>query len=360
MEATTTPIFPPVPHGLKGRATELQALQERLTDGRVQRLALIGGGGSGKSLLACAIGYRLQSHFTGGLIWLRVGAWDTSTLYEMFARKIGADPATGLRGLRRSLEQRGPILIVLDNHENDRAMAKFLDTLTLPNVVWLITARRCLLSGVEIFAVVPPLVTSAQDAFPRVAELTKLLRWNPLALDIADAFVRTRAVTVTSLRAWLIANGLGKVRVMVHEDDIAEVRGLFEWAWARLAQPSRRMLVVLASSEGDDIDQESLFTLARVRKDGREALQALVRWHLVQEPVARRFTVHAVIRHAVQTKKQISGEVYFRHYVSLLEREPSRVAQEQTHLFAAMDYAHRNSNLGESLRVQRLATLLGA
>lgn len=343
-----------------GRTTELRALQHRLTDGRMARLALIGGGGSGKSLLACAIGHGLRSHFSGGLVWLRVGGWDTSTLFQMFARKLGTDPALGVRGLRRTLSQMGPVLIVLDNHENDRAMARFLDELNVPNVVWLLTARRCLLSGVEIFAVVPPLVTSAQDAFPRVAALTKLLRWNPLALDIADAFVRTRAVSVAVLRSWLLDHGLGKVRVMAHEDDIAEVRGLFEWAWARLGPASRRILVVLSSSEGDDIDEASLYKLARAGHGGPPALSALVRWHLVQEPVAGRFTVHAVIRHAVQTKKQLTGKRYFDYYVPLLERHPARVAEEQTHLYAAMDYAHRNSSLGDTLRVQSLATLLGA
>ena len=345
---------------MKGRATELRALHKRLTDGHTQRLALIGGGGSGKSLLAAAIGHRLRPHFPGGVYWLRVGAWDASTLYEMFARKLATDPAMGVRGLRQALASKGRVLVVLDNHEDDRAMAKFLDALALPNVVWLLTARRCLLSGVEIFAVVPPLVTSAENAFPRVAALTKLLRWNPLALDIADALVGTRAVTVAALRGWLVAHGLGKVAVMDHEDDIAEVRGLFEWAWQRLTPVSRRMLIVLASSEGDDMDKTSLLTLARAGRGGDDALAVLERWHLVQEPVAGRYTVHAVIRHAVHKKKRLSGSLYFEHYVGLLEREPARVAQEQTHLFAAMDFAHRHSSLVEALRVHKLATLLGA
>ena len=36
----------------------------------------------------------------GGLVWLRVGNWDTTTLFQMFARKMGANPTGGARGLR--------------------------------------------------------------------------------------------------------------------------------------------------------------------------------------------------------------------------------------------------------------------
>ena len=40
------------------------------------------------------------------------------------------------------------------------------------DVTWIVTARRCLLSGVEIFPVVPPLSTSGGQAFRRVAALS--------------------------------------------------------------------------------------------------------------------------------------------------------------------------------------------
>jgi len=43
-------------------------------------------------------------------------------------------------------------------------------------VTWVLTARRCLLSGVSIFPVVAPLATSAATAFPRVAALTRRLQ----------------------------------------------------------------------------------------------------------------------------------------------------------------------------------------
>jgi hypothetical protein len=43
----------------------------------------------------------------------------------------------------------------------------------------------------------------------------------------------------------------------------------------------------------------------------------------------------------------------------LLERHPSRLDVEQTHLFGAMDHAHRTSDMQGMLRVERLLTRLG-
>jgi hypothetical protein len=37
-----------------------------------------------------------------------------------------------------------------------------------------------------------------------------------------------------------------------------------------------------------------------------------------------------------------------------LERHPERLDLEQTHLFAAMDYAHTSSDLSSALRIDRL------
>jgi hypothetical protein len=48
----------------------------------------------------------------------------------------------------------------------------------------------------------------------------------------------------------------------------------------------------------------------------------------------------------------------FEHYVSLLEHEPERLLLEQTHLFAAMDHAHRTNDLQAMLRVEELARRL--
>jgi hypothetical protein len=357
-------FFPGRPARLLGRAREVRALVARLAGAEVARLALVGGGGSGKSLLACEVGHRLRGRFPGGIHWLRVGGWDSSTLFEMLSRRLGvaaagAAGATGAersRRLVRARRGRPRALVVLDNHENDRAVARFLDALRACPVTWLLTARRCLLSGVEIFPVVPPLSTARGRVFPRVAALTELLRWNPLALDIADALVSTGAVSLPGLRRWLVVRGVARVAPMADEDDVAEVRLLVDWAWPRLPAGARRMLAVLAHCEGDDVDTASLAQLAGARAPATAAaaLRALRRFRLVQESLPGRLAIHAVVRRAVARRTHVPGARYFRHYLGLLERHPERAPLEQTHLFAAMDHAHRTSDLAGALRIERL------
>jgi hypothetical protein len=43
-----------------------------------------------------------------------------------------------------------------------------------------------------------------------------------------------------------------------------------------------------------------------------------------------------------------------KYYLDLLERQPHRLDLEQTHLYAAMDFAHDESRLDWMLRIDRL------
>lgn len=347
-------LFPPPPRGLKGRASDLATLSAGLTPGA--RIALVGAGGSGKSMLAAALAHRVSSRFGGLLHWFRIGAWDYRTLIEMLALRFGTtrERAKAVPALLAALRE--PSLLVLDNHEDDAATARLLMALSPSPTTFIITARRCLLSGVLLFPVTAPQVTSGASAFPRVASLTKRLRWSPLALSIADAIVASGAATAASLGAYLTQRGVSDVHVMEHEDDLPEVALLVAWAWSRLAPGSRRALGVLAHAFGDDMDVASLMTLARTRD--AEDIAALRRWLLVQEPAEGRLTVHAVVRHAVRKRTKAAPERTFEHYIRLLEQDPSRVRTEQTHLFAAMDHAHRISDMQAMLRVEKLLSKL--
>jgi hypothetical protein len=292
-----------------------------------------------------------------------VGGWDHRTLLDMLTIRFGVPlgrftpRAERVAEVKRRIRARGPMLVVLDNHENDAQMARFLNALGDLPVLWLLTARRCLLGGVSVFPVASPLVTIGQNPFPRVRELTALLRWHPLALDVCNALVETGAVTADALHDWLLARGIGRVAPIAHEDDLPEVRLLVRWVWPRLDPPRRRLLTVLAHLQGDHADAPALAALARTgRASGLGRLQA---WHLIQEPFPGRFTVHATIRHAIVARTRFDQRRAADYFVALLERHPDRLDLEQTNLFAALDHAHGGGDFKLGLRLTALLDRLG-
>jgi hypothetical protein len=343
---------------MKGRRAELDTLVRTITATRPTRIAMVGAGGSGKSMLAAALGHRLRSTFDGRIDWFRSASWGFYTLSEMLALRFGTERGDDRVQRLQEFLARGPQrLIVLDNHENDMAVARLFETFSDSNATFVITARRCLLSGVLIFPVTAPLVTSGDSAFPRVAALTRLLRWNPLALDIADAIVASRAASVKGLAEFLRDAGVMRVRALEHEDDLPEIALLVDWAWARLSAAARRTLGVLAHVEGDHVDAASLAKLARVAQLA-PALTELERWRLVQQPLPERYTLHAVVRYAVARRTKPQADRVSAHYIALLERHPERLEIEQTHLFAAMEHASRKNDMNALLRIDALARRL--
>jgi hypothetical protein len=344
---------------MRGRSAEVDTLARTIVATRPTRVALVGSGGSGKSMLAAALGHRLRDGFRGHIDWFRSGRWSFYTLSEMLALRFRTGRGEGRVQRLREFLARGPQrLIVLDNHENDTAVERLFEALPDCQATFVITARRCLLAGVFIFPVVAPLVTSGESAFPRVASLTRLLRWNPLALDIADGIVRSRAASAKTLGQFLRDAGVAQVRTLEHEDDLPEIALLVDWAWQRLSTAACRTLAVLAHIEGDHVDAVSLAKLARVARLG-PALAELERWHLVQQPVRARYTLHAVVRHAVAKRTKPDADAVFAHYVTMLEEHPERLALEQSHLFAAMEHASRKNDMMALLRIEALARALG-
>jgi hypothetical protein len=357
-EGTSRSIFPPPPRGMKGRNAELGTLARTILATRPTRVALVGPGGSGKSMLATALGHKLTKAFGGRVDWFRSAGWGFYTLSEMLALRFGTGRGEGRVERLREFLARGPQrLIVLDNHENDSAVERLFDTFADSQATFVITARRCLLAGVFIFPVVAPLVTSGATAFPRVAALTRLLRWNPLALDIADGIVASRAASAKALGEFLRDAGITRVRALEHEDDLPEIALLIEWAWPRLSEAARRALAVLTHVEGDHVDAASLAKLARTTRL-KPAIAELQRWHLVLEPVRERYALHAVVRHAVAKRTKPDADRVFEHYVTMLEKHPERLQLEQSNLFAAMEHASRKNDMMGLLRIEELARRL--
>src|SRR5690606_17475815 len=88
-------IFPPPPRGMKGRSAEVATLARTILATRPTRIALVGSGGSGKSMLAAALGHRLRAQFGGRIDWFRSGAWGFYTLTEMLALRFGTGRGEG-------------------------------------------------------------------------------------------------------------------------------------------------------------------------------------------------------------------------------------------------------------------------
>ena len=156
-ETARPSIFPTRPRGMKGRDAELETLARTITAHARRASRSSVPGGSGKSMLAAALGHRLRSAFGGRVDWFRISR--VGFLHpERNAR------ATFRHGARRQVAcsdcgdscRSGPQrLIVLDNHEDDRAPSPACSTRSQARTsTFVITARRCLLAGVLIFPVV--------------------------------------------------------------------------------------------------------------------------------------------------------------------------------------------------------------
>jgi hypothetical protein len=350
--------FPPRPSSFRGRGNELRTLAAIVRSQHPTAIALVGGGGSGKTTLAIALAHHLRKDFGSRLVWIRIGAWERTTVLQMMALQLGLTATSNpTRALRRALSA-GPTFAVLDNHESDATTAGTLDALRGLPVTWVITARRCLLGGVTLFPVVPALIASQKSPFPAVAALTRLLRWHPVALDLADALVTGGYCSVTELEQSLLARKVDRITPLEHEDDIPEVRAVVHESVRHLPPASRRMLAVLASTRGDHMDGASLASLARAR--GRSGLDALLRLRLLLQPSPGRYALHATTRHVLAKTFTFPEDAIARHYLALLERHPERLAIEQTHLYALMDWAAEGRGVGAFLRVQALAERLAA
>ena len=203
------PPVPPTP--LVGREDELVESISLLMRDDVRLVTLSGPGGIGKSRLAIEIATRLQSEFSGGVIFTRLASIrDPQLVLPTVAAAAGVQTEGNRSALEALVEEfvDKPTLLVLDNFEHVLPAAPDLSALLqeCPFLTVLVTSRAVLRLQGEWEHPVPPLtIDDAVRLFTQravearagtaltpgdeaaVAELCRRLDGLPLAIELAAA-----------------------------------------------------------------------------------------------------------------------------------------------------------------------------
>lgn len=267
-----------------GRQDELRRLSEMLVRPDHRLITLIGIGGSGKTRLALEAGNLVSADFRDGVFFIPLEEAQTvPAVLTRIAAEMGvrlAPTADPLYVLQTELEHR-ECLLILDNFEQVAFPAlPLLELLkTCPDVSLLVTSRHSLKIRHERWFDVAPLgipasgadwqaIESAEsvrlfveraqeradwqfeltpDNAPEIAAVCRLLDGLPLALELAAAQLRRRALSdLLVLRSELL-----DLQSRVHglPDRQQSLRAAFDWTCDRLDDTDRRLFGTLGLFE---------------------------------------------------------------------------------------------------------------
>jgi Tfp pilus assembly protein PilF len=136
---------PGQPDHFVGRDEVLADVVDLLTSGAHRKVAVEGGGGTGKSALAASVAWsaRIAAAFEDGVLWAGVGQRpDVDVIYAEWARELGTDVTNAPNPLARlSAAAAGRRLLVVLDDVWEKEHAEML-TLATQGVVHLLTARK--------------------------------------------------------------------------------------------------------------------------------------------------------------------------------------------------------------------------
>jgi tetratricopeptide (TPR) repeat protein len=299
-----------------GRADEIRRLIAHGSAGSAVVISAIDGmAGVGKTQLAIHTGHQLLSQGRFGDIVLY------TNLRGFHPDKPPAEPAAVLAAFLRALDMPGnhiPLdetaratmyrnlvrdknaLIVLDNAASAAQVRPLLPD--SPTCLVLITSRRRLadLPGawhleLDVFspgeafdllcrAAGPDRIRAEPDAAARIAELGGYL---PLALALVGRQLRSRT-------GWSLADHAARLSGLRLED---RVRAAFTLSYRQLPADRQRILRLLTTNPGHDIDTDAAAALAGTDLDTTEnELQQLLADHLLQQAAPGRYQLHDLVR----------------------------------------------------------------
>lgn len=253
-----------------GRSAELLALDRQYRDG-ARLITITGAGGMGKTRLALRYAWNWLGEHPGGVWFCDLSSALSADGLDFAVSQglgvpLGKDPVAQLA---RAIAGRGRCLVVLDNFEQVRRLAR--DTLgrwldAAPQARFLVTSREVLGLPGERTSVLSPL--GLQDGATlfhqrasaahaehdpmahamEVRQLVALLDGMPLAIELAAPRVRVMPPPV------LLARMGDRFRMLASTDGRTDrqstLRATLAWSWDLLTTAERAMLAQLSVFEG--------------------------------------------------------------------------------------------------------------
>lgn len=187
---------------LIGRGSELNELTELL--GRERLISLVGTGGAGKTRLAQELARLIESSGSGSVCWVEVAPRNDAGVAGAVALSVGVSEIDGqsvIELVGKSMNHRGPVVLILDNVEHVLGTAGNLAARLLadvPGLRILCTSREPLdLRGEVIWRVptlpVPDMVSSAKSVLADVGDVDSVALFVERAARVRRGFTLTES-----------------------------------------------------------------------------------------------------------------------------------------------------------------------
>jgi predicted ATPase/DNA-binding SARP family transcriptional activator/tetratricopeptide (TPR) repeat protein len=369
--------LPPASTRFVGRESEIAELAEWLAAPDCRLITLAGSGGVGKSRLALRVLEEHRGLFAHGVAFVPLNAVTSS---EFVAYAIAGALRFSLQSPRAPDEQllnylrEKEMLLALDNFEHLLPDCALIEQILnrAPGVILLATSRERLnlreervyrLEGltypntdepdpdVESYSAVALFTHCAQrvdrrftlDAHtrPDVLRICRLVEGIPLALELAAAWVDTRACS--NIAAEIAANSDALTTTLRNVDPRhRSLRASFEYSWKLLGNPERACLAQLAVFQGS-FDRHAATQVATATPD---VLTGLIHKSLLRADANGRYSLHPLLHQYVAEKLDATGKAvavyteHARYYAAFLEEQEPHlkgVSQKQALLKIAQE-----------------------
>lgn len=311
--------LPNQPTAFIGYAHELAQLQERLFNPACRLITLIGPGGIGKTRLALQSGGEAIDHFPHGAFLVRLAPFPPESWIEPAIADAIKLPLRDRQDNREQILQYlhdKTLLLILDNFEHLLKRAEIVSAILqrAPRVKILATSRERLnLRGEWLLEVrglgqagnsdeafdlfadaakrVKPEIDIGPEENTRIRDICRRLGGNPLAIELAAAWVRTLGLQE-------IGEELGKSLNLLTSaprdvpDRHRGLRAVFESSW-RLLEPGEQETLAALSVFRGGFSGEAAIMVAGCRLD---QLLSLCDKFLVNHTPSGRYGLHVLIR----------------------------------------------------------------